>query len=449
VLQQQLEARMSTNRRRFLSTAGAAVVYKLAGPKPRGKAAGPNDTVGLGFIGSGIRGTQLIDDFKPISAVKMLAVCDLYDGCLARAKEQISPSIATGKDYRAVLDRKDVDAVVIAVPDHLHKKIVLDSLAAGKHVYIEKPMTWSIEEGQAIIAAEKSSGKLVQVGSQGKTSTLTAKTRELIATGAIGKVNMLRLSNHRNNAQGAWKYAIPPDASPETIDWSRFLGDRPKRPFDARAFFQWRCWWEFSGGVATDLFVHLLTWLHEAMNVKAPVSVASFGGIVKWNDGRDVPDVMNSIFEYKEGFIADIYVNLANSYPTPATVIMGSEGTLVVDGRGRLVQYFEPIDHDVQSYGTLQWPSKARAAYFEAKGWQPNGRPKGPLPEPKQPAEVRVERGPSHAEWFISSIREGKPSKENAEEGHYAAGAAHLANMAYRKGKRMRWEIETGKVKEA
>jgi hypothetical protein len=120
-----------------------------------------------------------------------------------------------------------------------------------------------------------------------------------------------------------------------------------------------------------------------------------------------------------------------------------------VDGGGRLVQYFEPIDHDVQSYGTLQWPSKARAAYFESKGRQPNGRPKTPLPEPKQPAEVRVERGPSHAEWFILSIREGKPSKENADEGHYAAGAAHLANMAYRKGKRMRWEIETGKVKEA
>ena len=251
----------------------------------------------------------------------------------------------------------------------------------------------------------------------------------------------MRLANHRNNAQGAWKYPVPPDASPQTIDWDRFLGDRPKRAFDPRIFFQWRCWWEFSGGVATDLFVHLLTWLHEAMSVQAPVSVASFGGIWKWNDGRNVPDVMNSIFEYKEGFVADIYVNLCNSYPTRSITVMGSEGSLVEE-RGQLIRYYEPVDHDVQSYGTMQWPSAMRAAYYEQKGWTANGRPKQPLPPPKQPDEIKIERGPSHAEWFIISLREGKPSRENAEEGHYAAGAAHVANIAYRKGKRQRWDYK-------
>ena len=436
---------MKTDRRRFLTTAGSAVVYKLAGPKPKMKAAGINDSVSLGFIGSGIRGTGLIDEFKPVPNVKMLAVCDLYDGCLQRAKEQIAADIAVTKDYRQILDRKDIDAVVIATPDHLHKRMVLDALAAGKHVYIEKPMTWSLEEGQTIIAAEKASGKLVMVGSQGKTSPLTAKTKDLVAGGAIGKVNMVRLANHRNNAQGAWKYPVPPDASPQTIDWDRFLGDRPKRAFDPRVFFQWRCWWEFSGGVATDLFVHLLTWLHEAMSVQAPVSVASFGGIWKWNDGRNVPDVMNSIFEYKEGFVADIYVNLCNSYPTRSITVMGSEGSLVEE-RGQLIRYYEPVDHEVQSYGTMQWPSAMRAAYYEQKGWTANGRPKQPLPPPKQPDEIKIERGPSHAEWFITSLREGKPSRENAEEGHYAAGAAHVANMAYRKGKRQRWDYKTNKV---
>jgi predicted dehydrogenase len=439
---------MHTGRRRFLGTAGAAVVYTLAGPKRKAKAAGINEAVSLGFIGSGIRGTGLINEFKAAANTKLLAVCDLYDGCLARAKEQINPEIAVSKDYRAILDRKDIDAVVIATPDHLHKKMVLDALAAGKHVYIEKPMTWSLEEGPAIIAAEKASGKLVQVGSQTKTTPFTAKVRELVTQGAIGKVNMVRMCNHRNDAQGAWKYPVPPDASTQTIDWDRFLGDRPKRPFDPRLFFQWRCWWEFSGGVATDLFVHLLTWLHEAIHVQAPVSVASFGGIWKWNDGRNVPDVLNSLFEYKEGFIADIYVNLANTYPTRSIVVMGSEGSLVEE-RGRLVQYFEPVDRDVQSYGTMQWPAAARAAYYESKGWTAAGQPKEPLPDPRQPAEVKLERGPSHAELFVISLREGKPSVENAQEGHLAAGAAHVANMAYRKGKRLRWDHLSGKVSEA
>jgi predicted dehydrogenase len=430
---------MGPDRRDFISTAGAAAVFSLAGEAPKLRGATLNGQIGLGFIGSGIRGTQLIGDFKAIDGLRLLSVCDLYDGCLARAKEQIDENVAATKEYRAVLDRKDVDAVVIATPDHLHRRIVLDALSAGKHVYVEKPMTWSLDEGKVIMAAEKASGRILQVGSQDKTSAMTAKARELIKAHAIGDVTMVRMSNHRNNAQGAWKYEIPPDASEKTIDWSRFLGDRPRRPFDARTFFQWRCWWEFSGGVATDLFVHLLTWLHEVMDVKAPVSVASQGGLYYWKDGRTVPDVLNSIFEYEEGFIADMYVHLANSFPAPASVIMGTKGSLVFTG-DKLIQYSEPVDHGVQGYGTMQWPKAAREAYFVAKGWSPEGRPLQELPRGKQPEEIAVERGNTHAEWFIRSLREGIPSKENSLEGHLAAGAAHVANAAYRRGKKLRWD---------
>ena len=439
---------MGADRRDFLSTAaGAAAVFSLAGEAPRLRAASINGEIGMAFIGSGIRGTQLIDEFKPIEGLKMLAVCDLYDGCLARAKEQIDDKIATTKEYRAILDRKDIDAVVIATPDHLHRRMVIDALSAGKHVYCEKPLTWSLEEGKSILAAERSSGKLLQVGSQHKTSAMAAKTRELIKSGAIGEVTMVRMSNHRNNAQGAWKYEVPPDASEKTIDWNRFLGDKPKRPFDARTFFQWRCWWEFSGGVATDLFVHLLTWLHEVMDVKAPVSVASQGGLHYWKDGRDVPDVLNSVFEY-EGFVADMYVHLANSFPAPGNTIMGTKGTLVERG-GKLILYPEPVDTGVQSYGTMQWPKAARAAYFESKGWSPEGKPLQELPARAQPDEIEVERGHSHAEWFVLSMREGQPSKENAQEGHLAAGAAHVANMSYRRGKKLKWDWKSDSVTEA
>lgn len=436
-----------SSRRSFLSTAAQATVFYLAGRKPRLKAAtSANDQLGIGFIGSGIRGTQLINEFKPVPGLRFLALADLYDGCLERAKEQISPSLRTSKDYRAVLDSKDIDAVVIATPDHWHKRMVLDALSAGKHVYIEKPLTWSIEEGEEIMKAEKASGKLVQVGSQHKTSALTAKAREIVKSGQLGQITMVRMSNHRNNAQGAWKYEVPPDASPQTIDWKAFLGPRPDRPFDARTFFQWRCWWEFSGGVATDLFVHLLTWLHEVMDVKAPSSAVFQGGLYFWKDGRDVPDVMNSVLEYEEGFMADMYVHLANSAPSQGNLIMGTKGTLIEERSSKLIFIPEPVDTNVQVYGTLQWPKATRAAYFAAKGYTPDGRPKTrPAPRP-EPQEIAVERGPTHAEYFVESIRENKPSRETVAEGHLAAGAAHIANQAYREGRKVRWDWRTNKT---
>ncbi|MCC7236224.1 MAG: Gfo/Idh/MocA family oxidoreductase [Bryobacterales bacterium] len=432
-------------RRSLLQTAGAAVVYQLADKGPVLRAASVNDQVNLGFIGSGIRGTQLIEDHKSIAGVNCLAVVDLYDGCLQRAKEQINGQIMTGKDYRAILDRKDIDAVVIAVPDHLHKKLTLDALSAGKHVYIEKPMTWSLAEGPQIIAAEKAAGKVLQVGSQAKSSALTAKAREIVKSGQLGRVHMVRMSNHRNNAQGAWKYAIPPDASPETIDWPKFLGHYKGKPFDARTFFQWRCWWEYSGGVATDLYVHLLTWLHEVMQVEAPRAVSSHGGIFKWNDGRTVPDYMNTLFDY-DGFVADVYVNLETSVPSRPWTIHGTDAAMWEE-RGKLVVTKEPVDNDVQGYGTYQWPKAMREQYYIGKGYLPNGRPKEPLPPRPEPETITIDRGLTHAEHFIQSIRTGKPSVENATEGHYAAGAAHVANASYRQKRRLEWNHKTNKVR--
>jgi predicted dehydrogenase len=191
----------------------------------------------------------------------------------------------------------------------------------------------------------------------------------------------------------------------------------------------------------------LLTWLHEVMSVKAPVSAASTGGLYFWKDGRDVPDVLNSVFEYQEGFVADMYVHLANSFPAPSHVIMGTKGSLV-DAGNKLILYSEPTDHGVQAYGTLQWPKTARAAYFEAKGWTSDGRPRKPFKH-TEPEEILIPRGPSHAEHFVNSIRTGKPSRENAEEGHLAAGAAHVANLAYRKGRKVSWDWRSNTVSEA
>ena len=248
---------MAATRRHFIHKAGAAaMLFKLAGPKPELKAAGPNSRIGLGFIGVGIRGSYHLENFHKAPGVQAVVAADCYDGHLAFAKEATGGAIETTRDYHAVLARKDIDAVVISTPDHWHARMVLDALAAGKHVYVEKPMTYSIPEGRQVVDAAKKSGKLVMVGSQNKTSKLTAKAREVVKSGVLGKINMVRLSTNRNTAEGAWVYPVPADASPQTIDWARWLGPAPKHDFEAKRVFRWRCWWEYSGGVATDLWVH-------------------------------------------------------------------------------------------------------------------------------------------------------------------------------------------------
>lgn len=418
---------MSITRRSLL--ASPAIVYSLRGAAP---APAIKETVNVGFIGSGIRGKQLIDEFMAVPGMRGVAVADLYDGCLARAKEQLGDKITTSKDYRSVLDNKDVDAVVIATPDHLHERITLDALSAGKHVYVEKPMTWTFAEGPRIIAAAKASGKVLQVGSQAKTSALTAKAKELIASGALGKVNMIRMGNHRNNPEGAWVYPVPPDASEKTIDWPKFLGKTKKIPFNAERFFRWRCWWEYSAGVAGDLFVHQFTQMHEIMGTKGPKSAVSQGGIFRWNDGRSVPDIMNSLLEYPEGFLADIYVTQANSFAPRGILIMGDQGTLQVEFR-KMTLIPEPKFAQAQLYGSLNFPKATRDEYLakfasEAKTSR------------SEPKDIAVEAGQSHNWFFIDSIVNNKPSRENAEEGHYAAAAAHMCNLAYRKGDRITWD---------
>ncbi|HYO83609.1 MAG TPA: hypothetical protein VES20_19560, partial [Bryobacteraceae bacterium] len=299
-------------------------------------------------------------------------------------------------------------------------------------------------EGPPILKAEKQAGKVLMVGANGKTTAIVQKAKELVAAGALGKVSLIRMVNHRNSKEGAWIYPIPPDASPQTIEWSRFLGPAPKRDFSAEHFFRWRCWWEYSGGVATDLFVHLLTTLHEVMQVKAPQSVVSQGGLWFWKDGRTVPDVLESAFEYPEGFLAQMCVHLKNSAPAPQMVIYGSEGTLVMD-RDRITVSGEAPDPDIQMYGTYAWPKAMRNEYLTSKGIDPA---KGRTSWPQRPApkEFKVERGPSHTDYFLESIREGKPSREPALEGHAAAGGAHIANLAYREGRKVRWDFTSNKV---
>ncbi|HYM12865.1 MAG TPA: Gfo/Idh/MocA family oxidoreductase [Bryobacterales bacterium] len=427
----------TSSRRAFLRDSAALLGAAQAGASALKAAA--NDRVNMGFIGVGIRGTHLLRSFQAMPDTNIVAAADLYDGHLENVKELTDGKADTGKDYRRLLDRKDIDAVAIATPDHWHTRMVLDAISAGKDIYCEKPMTWSIEEGLEIMRAMKDSTRRLQVGSEAKSSPVTAKAKEIVQSGALGKVNMVRAANYRNSAEGAWRYPIPPDASAETVDWKRFLGSAPPMPWSPERFFRWRCWWEYSGGVATDLFVHLITTIHEIAGLTLPKTVVSNGGIYRWHDGRTVPDLMTSLYEYPQGLIVDLCVNLGNAHGdgVRGLVIMGTDATMVIGNRGYggIEIFPEAPDLGVQRYGINGWPKKLREQYFESHGWSPDGRPKTVMAKAKQPEQVKVipdPNRPTHMGFFIQSVKERTPTAENEVEGHHAAAAAHMANLAYR-----------------
>src|SRR5580693_2616279 len=202
------------------------------------------------------------------------------------------------RDYREILARRDIDAVIVATPDHWHQKIAIDALNAGKDVYCEKPMVQHVDDGKPLIETEKKTGRIIQIGSQRVSSIVYKKAQELMQAGAIGTPNMVEAWWDRNDAIGAWQYSIPPDATPENIDWDRFLGRAPKIPFEPVRLFRWRNYQDYGTGVAGDLFVHLLSGLHFATRSLGPTRVMATGGLRYWKDGRDVPDVMLAMLDY-------------------------------------------------------------------------------------------------------------------------------------------------------
>src|SRR3954451_12874228 len=304
---------MST-RRRFLQTGATLAASAFA------QDVSPNSRIRIATIGFGGMGMGDTRYAVSIPGVELVAVCDIYDGRLTRARETHGDQIFTTRDYREVLARKDVDAVIIATPDHWHADLSVAAMEAGKDVYCEKPMVRSIEDGKRVIAAQERTGRMFQVGSQYVTSAVYQKARDLVQAGAIGRLTMVEAWLDRNTAIGAWQYSIPPDASPSTVDWDRFLGKAPKRPFEPVRLFRWRNYRDYGTGVAGDLFVHLLSGLHHVTGSIGPERILATGGLRYWNDGRDVPDVMLAMFDYAKqathgDFTSSLRVNLKSGVP--------------------------------------------------------------------------------------------------------------------------------------
>ena len=451
----------SISRRAFLekttllaSAAGIAGGAKKARAQLNNGIQPPPGRVGVAFIGVGIRGTILLKDSLPVAGVEPVAICDLYQGHLDAIKETVDQTIFTTRDYQEILARSDVDAVVLAVPDHWHKRTFIESLQAGKHVYQEKPMTHRWEDGEEFIKAEKKYKKVVQVGSQFLSMACVDKAKDIINSGRLGQITMIEARMHRNSSTGAWYYPIPPDASEQTIDWKRFIGDSKWYDYDTRRFFQWRLFWDYSGGLPTDLFVHLVGSVHDLMGVETPEKVISFGDIYRWDkEGggyRDVPDQMEAMAFYPDkGFNLKLTATANNSHPGPLVVIYGTNGTMEYDGES-LKYYYEPRRENY-GYPTDSWTRETVKELAEIMKLDKNLSPvvQSP-PRAGEPFEIRSEGGEgtttAHLRNFYDAIRGQGKAVEPASFGHHAALVGHMSNISYKTGKVVHYNKKTGKV---
>jgi predicted dehydrogenase len=456
-----------TSRRQFLRRGGAALtgaaitgvlaneagatVIPLDVPEREPRRYSRQDNIRLATIGVGIQGSGDTSTALRVPGVELVAAADIYDGRLVRAKEVWGNHLFTTRDYREILARPDVDAVIIATPDHWHARMAIDAMNAGKDVYLEKPMVQQVSEGQEVIDAQKRTGRILQVGSQRVSSIVYAKAKELLAQGVIGPLNFIEARYDRNSSIGAWQYSIPTDASPQTVDWDRFLGSAPKRPFEPIRLFRWRNYQDYGTGVPGDLFVHLFSGIHYVLDSNGPTRVMSTGGIRHWKDGRDVPDVMVGIFDYPESprnppFNINMRVNFASGDGGgQAFRFIGPDGVLTIDNRvtlQRAAKEREPghtantFSRDVQQEVVRQY------------------REKYPEQEPTvMPEYTEVYAPPSgysdsldHFQVFFDAVRSRQPVVEDAVFGFRAAAPSLLTNMSYFDGKAYRWDPEAMKV---
>ncbi len=428
--------------------AGANLRLLAAAPRAAGQKQSPNDLVQIALIGAGSQGQHDTKMALQVPGTRLVAAADCYKGRLERAKELWGQDIYTTRDYREILGRDDVDAVIIATPDHWHKQAAVDAMQAGKDVYCEKPMIHLYSDGPAMIETARTTGRILQVGSQRVSSMVYAKAKELLASGAIGKLNMVNAHWDRNSSLGAWNYTVPLDASPETCDWPRFEGTAPKMPFNAERFFQWRKWKDYGSGVAGDLFVHLFSGTHFITGSHGPSRAMATGGLRFWNDGRDVPDVMLALFDYSEGFNLSLHVNFVDGGEESESLLFtGAEGTLEIANNAVTLNRVPHQKEPGLSIDTFTNAMQQRIAEQYRQKY-PIEHPKGAPPESSE--KFAAPKGYSdsydHFHAFFNSVRTREPVIEDAVFGFRAAGAALLSNLSYEQGQVVHWDPETMKV---
>lgn len=410
-----------------------------------------NDKIRVAVIGTGIMGHNDLRSALKVPGVELAAACDLYTGRLDRMKELYGKDLYTTRDYRELLLRKDIDAVIVATSDHHHAIISTDALRAGKHVYCEKPMVHKISQGQGVISAWKQSKKTMQVGSQRISGLEHAKARELYRAGEIGQLNCIEASTDRQSALGAWQYTMPTDGSPETVDWDRYLAGMPKQPWDPKKFFWWRNYKDFGTGMSGDLFVHLLTGIHYITGSLGPSKIYASGQLCYWKDGRDVPDVLTAILEYgatagQPAFQVMLRVNFVSGAGEKGlTRFIGSEGAMEVGNSVTLTHSLM-----AKAPGIGGWDSLTTYPQAMQEQLRKNYEAQYSAEDRKRPTKDPIRFSPpagfnehvEHFANFFEGARTGKAVIEDPVFGFRAAAPCLAVNDSYYQKKIVHWDAE-------
>ncbi|HWX53165.1 MAG TPA: Gfo/Idh/MocA family oxidoreductase [Verrucomicrobiae bacterium] len=401
-------------RRDFVKNAALGTAALLIHPTSR--ALGASDRVRVGMIGVGGRGQELLKQVLAIPNAQLVAIADIY----SRRRDEairLAPGIQTLDDHRRLLDMKDIDAVIVASPLHLHAPHFLDTLAASKDLYIEKTLTWSIPEAEQCLAAAKKSDRVVQVGLQHESSGALADTRKWIKQGIAGKITQVESWMSRNTPHGVgqWVRPVQPDCSAQNVSWGAFLSDRAVRPFDGYKFMNWRLFWEFSGGNVTENMVHQSAWIMTALDLPLPEAAYMSGGVFSEKDGREVPDTIAVTLDFPNDLTVTWRSTFNNSHYGLGEHFLGSDGT---------------IEHLTGVTDMVTGHSASSLHYYPEKV---NRRGEAALAgeTPDQ----------NHMANFIDCVRSRKQPNAPVEIGYRSAIAGHMANMAYRQKRRVTLEM--------
>lgn len=422
------------NRRDFVRVAvgaGVALGTAVANLPAKARVVGANDRINVGFIGVGGRGTSILREALRLqessNSIRVLAVSDVYE-----KRKKNAQQLCKGDgylDYRELLRRDDIDAVFIATPDHWHARIAIEAMERGKDVYLEKPMTHTVDEAKDVHETVVKNKRILQVGSQTTSSDQWWKARKAIQDGMIGKLIMSQGSYHRNSKRGEWNYPIEAEAGPTAqgdnyIDWKMWLGPAPSRPYNADRFFRFRKYWDYSGGIATDLFYHVMAPLNICWGeAQFPYRVSSNGGIYVFKDEREVPDTFTLTADFSAGHTLCLSASMANNTHIPG-LIRGNEGTLMMVPGGQFESRVDYITVTPQSIYKEEWTKKWGA----------------------EEIQLKTEKRPSHMENFFTCIRTREKPVLDSLTAYKAQATISMAVQSYREGRILFFDEQKQKV---
>ncbi len=447
----------------------------------------------LGLVGYGIRGEQLMrgagfahpewidevmksaienpsdkryDEFieQEDLNLQVNGICDIFDVHSDRAiaaasnngrkgtSKAVKGDIKRYKTYKELCSSKDIDAIIIAAPDHWHGPITIEAARNGKHIYCEKPMTWTVPETYIVRDEVKKNNIVFQLGHQGRQTESYIKAKEAIDKNILGKISLIEVTTNRNSPNGAWVYPIHELASEKTIDWAQFIGQAPWHEFSLERFFRWRCWWDYSTGLSGDLLTHEYDAMNQVLGLGIPKYATSSGGIYFYKDGRTVPDVLQTVFEFPDKDLTMLYSATLSSDKDRGKVIMGHDGSMLIGEtltiladrestrygekiNQKIIDPSQPIYSYIPGRKNVDAVSSATEKYFAGRGLlytYRNGK--------------RMDTTHLHIREWIDTIRSGGTTSCNIDRGFEEAITAHMGTIAYKEGRRVEWDAEKEKI---